>query len=63
MHALLTISVFCLALLSGGLLIALLRAHRTLRVLADQLTVASEQQLSDRRQLSARSELDTLKER
>ena len=62
MHASLTIALICLSLLSGGLLLALLRAHRTLRVLAEQLTLASHQRREDRLQLSAQSELDTLKD-
>ncbi len=58
----LTLACICLLLLSGGLLFALLRAHRTLRVFADQLTQVAEQQHHDRLQLNARSELDTLKD-
>ena len=54
--------LFCLSLLSGGLLIALVRAKRTLRVLAEKLLEVSAQQQHDREQLSARSALDTLKD-
>lgn len=62
MHTASIVSLCCLVLLSGGLLLALLRAQRTLRVFADRLTAVSEQQRNDQQQLSARSALDTLKD-
>jgi signal transduction histidine kinase/DNA-binding response OmpR family regulator len=51
-----------LLILSGILLFALVRAHRSTRELAEQLTRAREQQSQDRKQLSERSQLDRLKD-
>ena len=62
MHILPLLGFLTLLITSGALLFALLRAQRTIRDLAAQLTQAREQHLQHTLQLSHRSELDTLKD-
>ena len=62
MHMLPVLGFLSLLLACGILLFALLRAQRSRRELAQQLTQAREQQYQDKRQLSERSQLDTLKD-
>jgi signal transduction histidine kinase/CheY-like chemotaxis protein len=62
MHILPIVSFLCLLATCGFLLVALLRAQRTTRELAEQLTRAREQQHQDKMQLNERSQLDTLKD-
>jgi signal transduction histidine kinase/CheY-like chemotaxis protein len=62
MHILPIISYLALLATCGFLLFALLRAQRTTRELAEQLTRAREQQHQDKLQLNERSQLDTLKD-
>lgn len=62
MHSLPTIAYSSLLLTSGVLLLAFLRAHKTIRELAAQLTRATEQQHEHKLQLTERSNLDTLKD-
>jgi signal transduction histidine kinase/CheY-like chemotaxis protein len=62
MHILSILGFISLLTTSAVLLFAFLRAHRTIRDLAAQLTQAREQQHEHSLQLSQRSELDTLKD-
>src|SRR5215475_2189521 len=62
MHILPILSYLALLATCGFLLFALLRAQRTTRELAEQLSRAREQQHQDKIQLSERSQLDTLKD-
>lgn len=62
MHLLPVIAFLTLLLASGILLLAVVRANRTIRELASQLTRATEQQTQDKLQLTERSNLDTLKD-
>ncbi len=62
MHILPIISYLALLATCGFLLYALLRAQRTTRELAEQLTRAREQQHQDKLHLNERSQLDTLKD-
>jgi signal transduction histidine kinase/CheY-like chemotaxis protein len=62
MHILSILGLLSLLTTSAVLLFAFLRAHRTIRDLAAQLTQAREQQHQHSLQLSQRSELDTLKD-
>ncbi len=62
MHILPILSYLALLTTCGFLLLALLRAQRTTRELAEQLTHAREQQHQDKIQLNERSQLDTLKD-
>ena len=62
MHVLPILGFLSLLTTCGILLIAFLRAQRTTRELAKQLTLAREQQHQDKIQLSERSQLDTLKD-
>src|ERR1700733_9005164 len=62
MHILPLIGYLSLLTTSVVLLVAFLRAQRTNRELADQLTQAREQHLQHTLQLTHRSELDTLKD-
>ena len=62
MHTLAILGFLSLLATCGILLFAFLRAQRTMRELATQLTHAREQQHQDKIQLSERSQLDTLKD-
>lgn len=62
MHMLPVLAFVSLLLACGVLLFSFLRAQRTARELAEQLTQAREQQHRDKMQLSVRSQLDTLKD-
>jgi signal transduction histidine kinase/CheY-like chemotaxis protein len=62
MHMLAILGFLSLLTTCGILLFAFLRAQRTTRELAAQLTHAREQQHQDKLQLSERSQLDTLKD-
>ena len=62
MHTLAILGFLSLLTTCGILLFAFLRAQRTMRELAAQLTHAREQQHQDKIQLSERSQLDTLKD-
>jgi len=62
MHMLPVLGFLSLLVACGILLFALLRAKRATRELAEQLTQAREQQHQDKKQLSERSQLDTLKD-
>lgn len=62
MHMLPVLSSLSLFIICGVLLFALLRAQRSIRELAEQLTRAREQQYQDKIQLSERSQLDRLKD-
>jgi signal transduction histidine kinase/CheY-like chemotaxis protein len=62
MHMLPILGFLSLLATCGILLFAFLRAQRTMRELANQLTIAREQQHKDKIQLSERSQLDTLKD-
>jgi signal transduction histidine kinase/CheY-like chemotaxis protein len=62
MHIFSILGYLSLLTTSAVLLFAFLRAHRTIRDLAEQLTQAREQQHQHTLQLSQRSELDTLKD-
>jgi signal transduction histidine kinase/CheY-like chemotaxis protein len=62
MHILPLLGYLSLLTTSGVLLIAFLRAQRTTRELAEQLTQAREQHHQHTLQLTHRSELDTLKD-
>src|SRR5580698_9253934 len=62
MHILPLLGYLSLLTTSGILLIAFLRAQRTTRELAEQLTQAREQHHQHTLQLTQRSELDTLKD-
>jgi signal transduction histidine kinase/CheY-like chemotaxis protein len=62
MHIFSILGYLSLLTTSAVLLFAFLRAHRTIRDLAEQLTQAREQQHQHTIQLSQRSELDTLKD-
>ncbi len=62
MHMLAILSYLTLLATCGFLVIAFLRAQRTTRELAEQLTRAREQQHQDKLQLNERSQLDTLKD-
>jgi signal transduction histidine kinase/CheY-like chemotaxis protein len=62
MHILPLFGFLPLLITCGILLIAFLRAQRTIRELATQLTDVREEQHQDKIQLSQRSELDTLKD-
>jgi signal transduction histidine kinase/CheY-like chemotaxis protein len=62
MHIFSILGYLSLLIASGVLLFAFLRAQRTIRDLAEQLTQAREQQHQHSIQLSQRSELDTLKD-
>ncbi|WP_035359165.1 ATP-binding response regulator [Edaphobacter aggregans] len=62
MHMLPILGFLSLLTTCGILLFAFLRAQRTMRELANQLTIAREQQHQDKIQLSERSQLDTLKD-
>jgi signal transduction histidine kinase/CheY-like chemotaxis protein len=62
MHIFSILGFLSLLTTSAVLLFAFLRAHRTIRDLAAQLTQAREQQHQHSLQLSQRSELDTLKD-
>lgn len=62
MHTFSILGYLSLLITSGILLFAFLRAQRTIRDLAEQLTQAREQQHQHSIQLSQRSELDTLKD-
>jgi signal transduction histidine kinase/CheY-like chemotaxis protein len=62
MHIFSILGYLSLLTTSAVLLFAFLRAHRTIRDLAEQLTHAREQQHQHTLQLSQRSELDTLKD-
>jgi signal transduction histidine kinase/CheY-like chemotaxis protein len=62
MHIFSILGYLSLLITSAVLLFAFLRAHRTIRDLATQLTQAREQQHQHSLQLSQRSELDTLKD-
>jgi signal transduction histidine kinase/CheY-like chemotaxis protein len=62
MHIFPILGYLSLLTTSAVLLFAFLRAHRTIRDLAEQLTQAREQQHQHTLQLSQRSELDTLKD-
>jgi signal transduction histidine kinase/CheY-like chemotaxis protein len=62
MHIFPALGFLSLLITSGVLLIAFLRAQRTIHDLADQLTQAREQQHQNSIQLSERSQLDTLKD-
>jgi signal transduction histidine kinase/CheY-like chemotaxis protein len=62
MHMLPILGFLSLLATCGILLFAFLRAQRTMRELANQLTIAREQQHQDKIQLSERSQLDTLKD-
>jgi signal transduction histidine kinase/CheY-like chemotaxis protein len=62
MHIFSILGYLSLLTTSAVLLFAILRAQRTIRDLAEQLTQAREQQHQHNLQLSQRSELDTLKD-
>src|SRR5260370_4371707 len=62
MHILSLLGYLFLLTTSGVLLVALLRAQRTTRELAQQLPLAREQHHQHTLQLTHRSELDTLKD-
>jgi signal transduction histidine kinase/DNA-binding response OmpR family regulator len=62
MHMLAILGFLSLLTTCGILLFAFVRAQRTARELAAQLTHAREQQHQDKLQLSERSQLDTLKD-
>jgi len=62
MHIFSILGFLSLLATSAVLLFAFVRAHRTIRDLAEQLTQAREQQHQHSLQLSQRSELDTLKD-
>ena len=62
MHPFLITACSCLLFLSIGLLLAFLRAQRLAHTLTGQLVAATEQVQQDRRRLTERSELDTLKD-
>lgn len=62
MHMLAILGFLSLLTTCGILLFAFVRAQRTARELAAQLTRAREQQHQDKLQLSERSQLDTLKD-
>jgi signal transduction histidine kinase/CheY-like chemotaxis protein len=62
MHIFSVLGFLSLLTTSGVLLFAFLRAQRTIRDLANQLTQAREQQHQHNIQLSERSQLDTLKD-
>jgi signal transduction histidine kinase/CheY-like chemotaxis protein len=62
MHTLAILGFLSLLTTCGILLFAFLRAQRTMRELAAQLTHAREQQHQDKIQLNERSQLDTLKD-
>lgn len=62
MHMLAILGFLSLLTTCGILLFAFLRAQRTTRELAAQLTHAREQQHQDKLQLTERSQLDTLKD-
>ncbi|WP_433972173.1 ATP-binding response regulator [Tunturiibacter lichenicola] len=62
MHILFVLGYLSLLATSAILLIAFLRAQRTIRDLAEQLSQAREQQHQHTLQLTQRSELDTLKD-
>ena len=62
MHMLPVLGFFSLLAACGILLVAFVRAQRSARALAEQLTLAREQQYQDKMQLSERSQLDTLKD-
>ncbi|WP_263365328.1 response regulator [Edaphobacter bradus] len=62
MHIFPVLSYLSLLTTCGFLLVAFLRAQRTTRDLAEQLTRAREEQHKDKLQLNERSQLDTLKD-
>jgi signal transduction histidine kinase len=62
MHILPVLAFLSLFATYGILLYAFLRAQRTTRELATQLSRAREQQHQDKQQLTERSQLDTLKD-
>src|SRR5215469_16371238 len=62
MHTLAILGFLSLLTTCGILLFAFLRAQRTMRELATQLSKAREQQHQDKIQLTERSQLDTLKD-
>lgn len=62
MHILPILGYLSLLVACGVLLLAFIRAQRTIRELASQLTRVREEQHKDKLQLNQRSELDTLKD-
>jgi len=62
MYMLPVLGCFSLLAICGVLLFAFLRARRATRELAEQLSQAREQQYQDKKKLSERSQLDTLKD-